>query len=275
MRLRLPSPRRARDQGRGRSPAPGTSARRSGAAAGGFAFGSGGRDFRRPGRAGRRGACRRRAGGRRLQPCGLPHGLRDLLQRNPRLVGHDAARLLRGLGDLRLRHPRIRPLELDEPLLIGNLVGMQAEARDRRNGAGSSCARPHVAVPGLRRQAAAGDAGHGAEVVVADPHAGHQRAGEADEPGIAIARAGAGLADDRGEVERRLLGRAVRHHRQHHLVHVLGHLAAHDLRPAAARRGRGCRSGRPWNCTSPGCRRAWRSCRRWRSGHRRPCAAAA
>ncbi len=86
---------------------------------------------------------------------------------------------------------------------------------------------------GLARPApagAAGDAGHGAEVVVADPHAGHQRAGEADEPGVAMAGAGAGLAGDGGEVERGVLGRAVRDHRPHHRVHVLGDLAAHDLR---------------------------------------------
>ena len=110
-------------------------------------------------------------------------------------------------------------------LLIGDLVGMRSDARDRRYGAVVPERDLHVGVPGLSGQAAAGDVVHRGEVVIADPHACHQGARETDEPRIAIARAGARLADHGGEVERGLGGCAVRHDGQHHLVHMLGDLA--------------------------------------------------
>ena len=103
----------APDHGRGRSAAPGTSARRSGTADCGLGLLIG--RPRRLGRrrdAGRRYAGWRRAGRRRLQPGGLAHGIRQLLERIPRLIGHDARLLLRGLRDLRLRQTRVGALEL-------------------------------------------------------------------------------------------------------------------------------------------------------------------
>src|SRR5690606_10353717 len=44
----------------------------------------------------------------------------------------------------------------------------------------------HEGDPDLRGQASAGHPLHRLEVVIADPHADHEIAGEADEPGVAI-----------------------------------------------------------------------------------------
>ena len=55
----------------------------------------------------------------------------------------------------------------------------------------------HEFVPGLRRQRAAGDLLHRRAVVIAEPDAGGEIGGIADEPGVARILAGAGLAGGR------------------------------------------------------------------------------
>ena len=196
MRPRLRTPPVAPDQGRERSPAPGTSARRSGApAAAGLAFGSGGRGDLGAG-AGRGAGWRRRLAGVGCSPAAWRMASDSFFSASRVWSGMMLVFFCAACATCACASPGSVRLSSLQPLLLGHLVGMRGQAGNGRDGAVVLVRHRHVGVPSLRRQAAAGDAGHRAEVVVADPHARHQRAGEADEPGIAIARTGAGLAGD-------------------------------------------------------------------------------
>ena len=87
---------------------------------------------------------------------------------------------------------------------------------------------------------------HRPEVVVADPHARHQGAGETEEPGVAVARTGAGLADGVGEVQSARLAVP-----SSTTAFIIMFMFSATLRlmtcGASARRVRANRQGRPWN----------------------------
>src|SRR5512134_39352 len=173
----------------------------------------------------------RRSGGRRsgLAEAGrLAHGLRQLLQSLPRRLRHEARRFFAVVG-AGGRCRRIAFLQLRQALLLLDLGRVRREPRYGRD-VHVAVRDRHEGVPGLGRQQAAGDVVHRAEVVVAHPDAGDELAGVADEPGVAIARARAGLAGDVREIERRALAGAVGDDELQHLVHLLGDARGDDLR---------------------------------------------
>ncbi len=70
--------------------------------------------------------------------------------------------------------------------------------------------RDHEIAPDLRRDGAADDLAQRFVVVAPDPHADHQVAGKADEQGVAVVLAGAGLAEGRDGERGAAAGAAVR-----------------------------------------------------------------
>ena len=134
--------------------------------------------------------------------------------------------------------------------------------------------RAHEARPDLHRQAAAGRLAGRRVVVVAEPHAGHELRGVADEPRIAKILAGAGLAGGgpsgdlglaRGAADQRLAPSWCSSSRR------CADRSPGPIRPACARRAACCRR----RC---GCDRrhgGWRHSRHWRTARRRRPAPAA
>ena len=112
--------------------------------------------------------------------------------------------------------------------LLGGLDRVHRQARDLRDVVGI-VRRHHVGVPGLRGEAAAGYPRHGREVVIAEPDAGDILAGEADEPGVAIGRAGSRLAGRVGVIELGRLAGSFQDHRLEHGVQLADHLRVEDL----------------------------------------------
>src|SRR5262249_59491214 len=78
----------------------------------------------------------------------------------------------------------------------------------------------HDRVPRHRRQRPAGHAVERRVVIVAEPHAAHEVAGVADEPGIAVRVGGAGLAGRLDAVEHGAPRGAFLDHFVHHVDHV-------------------------------------------------------
>ena len=116
---------------------------------------------------------------------------------------------------------------------IGRIAEVVVARQVRHRLAGER--RAHEALPGDRRQAAAGGVLGRRVVVVAEPHARGQRAGVADEPGIAKILARAGLAGHRPAGNRGLGAGAVDHRlRQHGIHHADIGRVDHLSRPGAA-----------------------------------------
>ena len=114
----------------------------------------------------------------------------------------------------------------------------------------------HQALPGHRRQRAAGHVAGRVEIVIAQPDGGRVVAGEADIPGVAIALRGAGLAGRADVGKRGAPRRADLRHLHQHRVHLRHRLFRQHALRLRRRRGRSRRTTSPVRVTS--CVMPWR-----------------